>query len=482
MAEKPLIMSDDMSLVGHDLSSVFAHWKGNDFNFPSREVQFKKKESIDNMAKSVVKHRIQSLTGKNLPTIEADLGKPIESVQDLRRLAKLFLLEAFGKLPHKEEKKVDDQVKGRKRVLEETPETRGGEPVLKRGRKSLAATSTQRNIPTPTRSSRRSMLPSIPLQETKEMDIDDKVVEEEEEEDQIDLSDLGPNPTPQMIELKKKQKAGKKGSSTNGLAAPPLVQKSSAKSIAKRPVLPAKANFSGNKNNAVYLVAADVMDKEQNAFEYTKLQNHLGDEFKGANLTFIHSYVEWNPADVFALLMNVKLLNRKAKLDSFLVMLGCGISNIHLFREALFRHTKHVQLVVFEKQDMNKDARTNATMLRETAAIFLMAYFFPGCQDENSLPDSKMVRSGMTTVMHTNDNEDLENTVIHAFTEEEDWVFDVCCGSRELSLAAQKSGRNAVAFEADSVKLKELSEKAKQIAKTHDPTFRQGVDGKIISI
>ena len=74
-------------------------------------------------------------------------------------------------------------------------------------------------------------------------------------------------------------------------------------------------------------------------------------------------------------------------------------------------------------------------MLRETAAIFLMAYFFPGCQDENSLPDSKMVRSGMTTVMHTNDNEDLENTVIHAFTEEEDWVFDVCCGSRELSLA-----------------------------------------------
>ena len=83
----------------------------------------------------------------------------------------------------------------------------------------------------------------------------------------------------------------------------------------------------------------------------------------------------------------------------------------------------------------NKDARTNETMLRETAAIFLMAYFFPGCQDENSLPDSKMVRSGMTTVMHTNDNEDLENTVIHAFTEEEDWVFDVCCGSRELSLA-----------------------------------------------
>ena len=74
-------------------------------------------------------------------------------------------------------------------------------------------------------------------------------------------------------------------------------------------------------------------------------------------------------------------------------------------------------------------------MLRETTVTFLLAYFFPGCQDEDSLPDSKMVRSGMTNILHTNDTEDLENTVIHAFTEEDDWVFDVCCGSRELSLA-----------------------------------------------
>merc|ERR550532_710488 len=113
----------------------------------------------------------------------------------------------------------------------------------------------------------------------------------------------------------------------------------------------------------------------------------------------------------------------------------------------------------------------------EKRRLFFLWHTFFLVVKMNSLPDSKMVRSGMTTVMHTNDNEDLENTVIHAFTEEEDWVFDVCCGSRELSLAAQKSGRNAVAFEADSVKLKELTEKAKQIAKTHDPTFRQGVDG-----
>ena len=76
-------------------------------------------------------------------------------------------------------------------------------------------------------------------------------------------------------------------------------------------------------------------------------------------------------------------------------------------------------------------------MLRETTVTFLLAYFFPGCQEEDSLPDSKMVRSGMTNILHTNDTEDLENTVIHAFTEEDDWVFDVCCGSRELSLAGK---------------------------------------------
>ena len=78
----------------------------------------------------------------------------------------------------------------------------------------------------------------------------------------------------------------------------------------------------------------------------------MGPSFKGANLTFVHTYTEWSPTDIFGLAMNIKKLNRKAELDTFLIMFGCGISDIHLFREALYRHTKHVQLVVFEKQDM----------------------------------------------------------------------------------------------------------------------------------
>ena len=345
MAEKPLVLSDDMSLVGHDLSSVLAHFSSNDFTFPSTEVKFKKKETVDDMAKSLVKHRIQALTGKNVPTLEAELGKPIEKVEDLRRLAKLLLLEAFGKLPFKE----NTTGKGRKRVSETAAQD---EPVLKRGRKSLAVpTSGQRTVATPTRS-RRSMLPSIPVREEKVVEeVEEEDEEVENEEDQVDLSELGPNPTPQMIELKKKQARAKK--STPSKVAAPLVQpKKSVKMNGKKAILPAKSNFPGNKDNAIYLVTTDVMRKEQNAIDFTRLQNHLGDSFKGANLTFIHPYADWSPADIFSLVMNVKLLNRKAKLESFLVMLGCGISNIHLFREALYRQTKHVQLVVFEKQDM----------------------------------------------------------------------------------------------------------------------------------
>ena len=73
----------------------------------------------------------------------------------------------------------------------------------------------------------------------------------------------------------------------------------------------------------------------------------------------------------------------------------------------------------------------------------ISGYFFPGCHDENILPPTKMVRPNLTTCFQTNSSEDLENTIVHAFTEASDWVFDLCCGSRELSLAAQKSGRNA---------------------------------------
>ncbi len=52
-----------------------------------------------------------------------------------------------------------------------------------------------------------------------------------------------------------------------------------------------------------------------------------------------------------------------------------------------------------------------------------------------------MVRSGATTCLRAESVEDLENAVVHTLSEGGDWVLDLCCRSRELSLAAQKTGR-----------------------------------------
>ena len=81
-------------------------------------------------------------------------------------------------------------------------------------------------------------------------------------------------------------------------------------------------------------------------------------------------------------------------------MVGCGIENVNLLVSALKRHTRHVQLIVFERDDMvsgpmvvvinswsfcqmfhclffqNKNSSSN--VLRETTTLFILAYFFPG--------------------------------------------------------------------------------------------------------
>ena len=121
-------------------------------------------------------------------------------------------------------------------------------------------------------------------------------------------------------------------------------------------------------------------------------------------------------------------------------------------------------------------------MLRSTTKLFLLAYFFPNCDREGSLPQSHMVRPNLTTSFRTKNIEDLENTIIHSLSEEGDWILDVYCGNRELALAAQKSGRNAIAIDGEIDKLKDLADKAVAIAGFHDSKFRPEIDGKIQSL
>ena len=90
------------------------------------------------------------------------------------------------------------------------------------------------------------------------------------------------------------------------------------------------------------------------------------------------------------------------------------------------------------------------------------------------------MRAGASTVIRTASVEDLENNIVHAFSEEGDWILDYACKKRELTLAAQKAGRNAVALDDDEDNLAAIEEKAAPIAAYHDRTFREDIDGQII--
>ena len=99
MDGKPLILNDNISLVNKDLSNVYRNWIENGDNQCQFDVKFKKKEDITGLSKSLLKHRILTLTGKNLVNIESEMGKSLDTVEELRKFSKVLLHEAFGKLP-----------------------------------------------------------------------------------------------------------------------------------------------------------------------------------------------------------------------------------------------------------------------------------------------------------------------------------------------------------------------------------------------
>lgn len=302
-----------------------------------------------------------------------------------------------------------------------------------------------------------------------------RVTEETVKEDEDD--DLGlDNPTPYMKEVKRKSMMV-----TKKLSPVKVIAKNVNITKIAKPTQP-KMGFTGTtffaesgdeESCQIYLMQSDPMD-----LEFKSIRKAVP-KFPGSNLTVLHTPIEWDPTHVFNLTKLVKTLNKSAKLDTFLMLVGCGLDNVHMYKEALRRHTGHVQFVVFERQDMN--VKTNHFgRLRETTAYFLLAYFFPGCQDEESVPPIKMVRDGFTNCIKTDNTEDLENRIIEAFSEQGDWVLDLCCKSRELSLAAQKTGRFALAVDPERENLMHLRDKALAIAKFHDKNFTNK-DGVIIN-
>ena len=241
-------------------------------------------------------------------------------------------------------------------------------------------------------------------------------------------------------------------------------------------VLPALLGYSGSRKNEIYFA-----ENLSANLKYEDIKKQI-QSFEGSNLTVLHTPWNWGALEVFNVVMSIRQMNRKADLTTFSVLVGCGLESLHLFYEALSRQTKHVQFVVFEREDKNMEQPTQ--FLRDVNSFFLVAYFFPGCEneDQSKVIIPQMVRSGSTTCFHTKSSEDLENSIVHSFSEEEEWVLDLFCGGRELSLAAQKMGRNAIAVHDNASSLVGLQEKASAIARHYDPSFRIGIDGAILKL
>jgi len=91
MDSKPIVLTDDHSLVDQDLSNVYAHWLiENSPIINQQDIKFKKKEQIETLKKSVLKHRIRLLTGKDLPVIETEVGKSFENDSELKKISSTF--------------------------------------------------------------------------------------------------------------------------------------------------------------------------------------------------------------------------------------------------------------------------------------------------------------------------------------------------------------------------------------------------------
>ena len=80
------------------------------------------------------------------------------------------------------------------------------------------------------------------------------------------------------------------------------------------------------------------------------LQKFIPD-FPGFNLAVVHTPAAWEQPEVFNIVKTIRKTNEEAGMNSFVVLIGCGIENAKSFSDALHRHTKHVQFVVFDRKD-----------------------------------------------------------------------------------------------------------------------------------
>jgi len=507
MAQQVLLAHTE-GLVGvTDLGQAYSAVKSGRDVAPGMTVRFKKKEDIGALTKSILKHKIQTLTGKSVKVIEEEMqykpkdpNEPSMDIDTMRQLAISLILLSNGALPNqtngasaeKGKKRANEdeelasapQSKAARRSLgstarvEEVEESKVVQEVKKKGRRSLAV------VPTPAspagRISKRKSLsgsmsvsscpsPSPAIKEHLAL-----VEEKEEKEDQASID----NPTPMMLEMMNKRKSV--GTKTPLKSrADTILAKSKEKSKEKQKPAPAspplcppspgpRQDFPGKNGAKAFLVAGQPME-----LRLAKLTKSLplSSGFNGCHLAVVHTPADWGPQDIFSIADKVKKLNKEAGLNSFVLLVGTGLQNVHMSIEALQRHTKHTQFLTFHRSDANLGEETGK--LRETCSYFLVAYFFPGSEVDGSVVPAKMVRDGFTTCFVTESTLHLESSIIDCFSEEGEWLLDIACGSRQLSVAALERGRSSVALHAEVDALEDLGNYLRTVSLEVDPTYRE---------
>jgi len=476
---------EEKALVGHDLAPALSHYrKTSKQPLPLPLARFRKKEALETLGKSLVKHRIQTLTGQSGADLEAQLGFSIKagksmSPDDVRRLAHCLILQACGRLdqngeagPEREEKEPEKVSPKRapRRSLAVKAAVSAAPALAGRTRRSVAPEAMSRTVGRLTASKKK------PLKQVQE--------EEEEKEEDLGLE----NPTPAMLTQKRKSlmMRAKAAETTAGTASqkgskrsaqqlsppdqeedeyqqPKRAKKTATNKIAsrKKTVVKEQQNgFRGANGSRAFLLTSDPL-----TMSYAALSK-VAPGFTGANLSVLHTPADWTPPEVFNAVRALRAVNTAAGLDAYLALVGCGLTNVHMFREALARQTKHVQFVVVQREDANLGQNDDGK-LRDTLSFFLLAYFFPGCEKAASVLPERMVRAGCTTCFSAKSVPHLEDTLVESLSEEGDWILDVCCKGRELSLAAMRAGRNALAMEEDAAALQPLKAKAQALSEEY---------------
>ena len=299
------------------------------------------------------------------------------TVEMLRRLAHFLILQASGELEQlpelvqkAPEMKQEISTPGkRKRRLNNDGNDCSAESMAEREpfNKKLKDNDSERMPASPaprsTRATRKSLAPELLRKVSSKVDQSTSIGEASLEEENVacrlkasrksnfsgstklkeesslhDIAELnlGSNPTPQMIARKRRSLAITTKPVNNTPSKITEDSKNTVPDKSRRPTTPKKqANVSntsmtyysprsspetvsppsigypGNSQNEIFLAQGDTSTLK---YEDIKRQIH---DFAGANLTVLHTPCKWGALEVFALVMSIRQMNRKANVTTF---------------------------------------------------------------------------------------------------------------------------------------------------------------------